>query len=102
MRVTEVHFNHDPVSAQDDALTIRYGNGGAVITAPEWRSGASDPVAYVAKTLHSTFTIKAKFSDGPPNGTAEIGAIVGTGEGIFAGFGRPNEGGMQPRTVPFN
>jgi len=105
MRVTEVHFNHNPASHAGDALTIRYGMGGAVIAAPEWRDGVSHPVAYTAQTLRNSFTVKAAFFGGPPNGTMEIRAVateIGRERTLLPlGAVADPLGGMLPKVVAF-
>lgn len=76
MRVEEVHFNHDPNAATADALNIRVNAAGTAIVAPEWKRGAvPKPAAYAIAPLGPQVTIKARFSDGPTEGSRRIRAI---------------------------
>jgi hypothetical protein len=74
-------FNHNPADLTTDALNISK-DGEELVTAPEWRSGASinhedSPAAYaISETQGNVIKIKAKFkSDLPLSGPVEIQAI---------------------------
>jgi hypothetical protein len=78
MRVEEVHFNHDPASATQDAITIcRNAAAGTAVSAPEWRRSPvkREPAAYARDALVGPVTIKARFSGGPPNKKVKIRAV---------------------------
>jgi hypothetical protein len=76
VKVEEIHFNHDVTSASSDALNIRKTASGTPIQAPEWNDGQPpQPAAYAVAALGNLVTVRAKFSGGPPNGTARIRAI---------------------------
>jgi hypothetical protein len=76
MRVEEVHFNHDPSSANSDALTIRKNQTGSPIQAPEWKRGQTpQPAAYASAALGPSVTIKARFSGGQPDSVVKIRAV---------------------------
>lgn len=76
MRVEEIHFNHDVISASGDALNIRRNGGGLPIHAPEWRFGQSpQPAAYARNAISGMVTIKVLLRGGPPNEKLRIRAI---------------------------
>ena len=76
MNVTEIHFNHDTTSASSDAINMRMNASGFPIQAPEWQQGQTPkPATHAMKALGSTITVKAKFRDGPPNGSRIIRAV---------------------------
>lgn len=77
MKVTEVHFNHDTSSHSSDALNIRQDErSGSLIVAPEWQEAQpAKPAAYAAGALGGTITVKARFADGPRNGSVDIRAV---------------------------
>ena len=67
LRLKEIKFNHDPLSASVDAFNIRK-NESEFIQPPEWRRDASinpedSPAAYgIRETRGNTLTIQADFS----------------------------------------
>jgi hypothetical protein len=76
VHVSEVHFNHDPLTLTGDAMTIRQNRSEGRIAAPEWKRGLPPkPAAYASAPLGSTVTIKAKFGGGPPGETLDIRAV---------------------------
>jgi len=77
MQLEEVHFNHDPNSANHDALTICRNAASGAIVAPEWKRNPvkREPAAYARDAISGTVTIKARFSGGPANATRKIRAI---------------------------
>lgn len=76
MHVSEVHFNHDPLSLTGDAITIRQSYTEGRIAAPEWRRGQpAKPAAYASGPLGSSVTIRARFGGGPPGETVNIRAV---------------------------
>lgn len=76
MHVTEVHFNHEPLSHTGDALTIRKNYTEGRIAAPEWVKGQpAMPAAYASAPLADSVGIKARFGGGPPGETIRIRAV---------------------------
>lgn len=66
VQLLAIKFNHDPASANNNALNIRK-NASQFVNVPEWQRGLSvnpedSPVAYAIKeTQGNTITIQAKF-----------------------------------------
>lgn len=89
MQLEEVQFNHDPASANHDAFTICRDKSSGAIVAPEWRRTPfkREPAAYARDAISGTVTIKARFSDGPANGTRKIRAIDANDPGPQSGCG---------------
>lgn len=76
MHVSEVHFNHDPLTLTSDAMTIRPNYTEGRIVAPEWvRGQPGKAAAYASAPLGSTVSIKAKFGGGPGGSTVQIRAV---------------------------
>lgn len=76
MHVSEVHFNHDPLSLTGDAITIRQSYEEGRIASPEWVKGQPGKgVAYASEPLGPTVTVNARFGGGPPGETFQIRAI---------------------------
>jgi len=79
--VEAINFNHDPSSAQTDAMNIRK-NATQTVPIPEWQRGISSqpedsPAAYaLAETAGHTLTIKASFRRIDPTITSvEVRAV---------------------------
>lgn len=93
--LTDISFNHDPLSLRADALNIRV-NATAPITPPEWRLGHrqpyESPAAYALReTAGHTIHIKARFTITPATRhAAEVRAEFG---GLL--------GAIDPQTVHF-
>jgi hypothetical protein len=88
LKVKEIHFNFDPLSAGVDALTVRRsGRAGSVIRAPEWRAGSTPlPVVYAIGALTGNVRIRVRFKDGPPSSVLNIRSVVadpGTGSTLL-------------------
>lgn len=79
MRVSRIHFNHDP-SAQSGALNLRRDdNPGSIITEAEWKDGRQiRPIAYAKNAVVDPVVVMVTFAGGPPGETAEIEALEGT------------------------
>ena len=79
VRLVELHFNHDPDSHHSDAFNIRaHGGTPGLIQAPEWTAERPDEpavAAYCSNTLRNPVTVKARFAEGPANGTLRLRAI---------------------------
>lgn len=76
MKISEVHFNHDPGSATGDAFNIRQNGSVGSIIAPEWQDGLpARPVAYARDELGTKVTIKARIVGGPPEASVQVRAL---------------------------
>lgn len=74
--VEEIHFNHDPNSANSDGLNIRVNGAGAPIVAPEWKHGHNPlPAAYACSEISGPVTINVIFRGGNPNTKIRIRAL---------------------------
>lgn len=106
MTVTEIHFNHDPGSAKNDAINLRLNAAaGSEVTAPEWVDGMveSNPVAYAAGEISGPVTIKVRFKGGPPGEDLEIRAVRPRDQAV-RGATRVRQvlGDVRKRVVHFN
>ena len=78
MTIKEIHFNHD---RGNGAIPLSHAPGfgrdgqASDITAPEWREGVSEPVAYARGEIRGPVTIKARFINGPPGVRVTIRAV---------------------------
>ena len=105
MVVAEIHFNHDPMSASNDALNLREDGGrNSQIEAPEWANGDSKPVAYAAAAIKRQVTIKVRFKDAPPGtDTLNIRAVPPGSNTPFGPIHMPHVlGDVEKRLVQFN
>jgi hypothetical protein len=95
--IEAISFNHDPVSAARDALTIRR-NASTDITAPEWRRGTTrpedSPAAYTIDQIAANrLTIKVEFrrEAGDP-ASVQVHAVGNAGNVL---------GNVKSRTITF-
>lgn len=104
MTVAEIHFNHDPGSASNDAINLREnGEAGTEITAPEWVDGqTAKPAAYAAAAISGPVTIKVKFKGGPRGEVSNIRAVRPTRNSLNAGSTRGVLGNVKKRSVRFD